>query len=144
MMTSDSLITLASAIGEAAVIVSLVRSRIWRNLPIFSSYVLWAFLSDCAALYFQNHGIPEASYLLFYRIMVSVDALLQFTVLVELAWSVLRPVRTSLPRGTIFVLAALVAIVGLIIWPMATMTIPHNLRGESRTIFHLLETFAIL
>lgn len=143
-MHADSWITLASAIGEALVIASVVRSRAWRKLPLFLSYILWTFLSDCVALYFLTHGVKENTYLIFYRIMISVDAVLQFTVLVELAWSVLTPVRNSLPRGTVFVLAGLIAVVGLLIWPLASIVTPSNLNAMSMTIFRLLATFSVL
>jgi hypothetical protein len=143
-MQADSWITLASAIGEALVIASVVRNRVWRKLPLFLSYILWTFLSDSAALYFQIHGVTDNTYLIFYRIMISVDAVLQFTVLVELAWSVLTPVRGSLPRGTLYVLAGLIAVVGLLIWPLASIATPSNLSQMSTTIFRLLATFSVL
>ena len=139
----DSILTLASAIGEAAVLVLLVRRKIWRTLPILSAYVLWTIVSDVVSLYFQIYGVP-ANYLTFYTIEMTVDSLLMFTVLVELGWSVLRPVHSSLPRGTLFVLAALVAVAGLLIWPLAGMTTPSYLRGQGITIFHLAQTFTIL
>ena len=139
----DSILTFASAIGEAAVLVLLVRRRIWRTLPILSAYVLWTIVSDAVSLYFQIYGIP-ANYLAFYTVEMTVDSLLMFTVLVELGWSVLRPVHSSLPRGTLFFLAALVAVAGLLIWPLAGMTTPSYLRGQGITIFHLSQTFTIL
>jgi hypothetical protein len=143
-MSGDSLITLTSAVGEALVIASVVRSRAWRKLPLFLCYIVWTFLSDSTALFFQTHGVSAETYLIFYRIMISVDALLQFTVLVELAWAVLQPVRATLPRGTPFALAGLIAVVGLLIWPLATIAAPQHLTPMASTIFHLLATFSVL
>jgi hypothetical protein len=120
-----------------------IRRRVWRILPIFSAYLVWALLSDLTWLYFQEHGNP-LNYLRFYTIEMTIDSLLMFTVLVELAWSVLRPVRASLPRGTLFALAVLIAIAGLIIWPLAGKTTPPQMGDEGATIFHLQQTFAIL
>ncbi len=140
-MSNDSILTIALVVGETIVLVPLVRRRIWRVLPVFSGYLVWALLSDVAGLYFQNHA---TNYLRFFRTEMTVDSILMFTVLVELGWSVLRPIRSSLPRGAIFILAALVAIAGAIIWPFAGMTVPANSAPETVTILHLLQTFAIL
>jgi hypothetical protein len=142
-VSSDSILTMAAVVGEIVVLVPTIRRRVWRILPIFSAYLVWALLSDLTWLYFQEHGNP-LNYLRFYTIEMTIDSLLMFTVLVELAWSVLRPVRASLPRGTLFALAVLIAIAGLIIWPLAGKTTPPQMGDEGATIFHLQQTFAIL
>jgi len=140
-VSNDSILTIALVVGETIVLAPLVRRRIWRILPVFSGYLVWALLSDVAGLYFQNHA---TNYLRFFTTEMTVDSILMFTVLVELGWSVLRPIRSSLPRGAIFILAALVAIAGAIIWPFAGMTVPAKSAPETVTILHLLQTFAIL
>jgi hypothetical protein len=138
----DSVLTISSAVGEAVVLVFLLHKRIWRILPVFSAYVLWALLSDLAIVYFRSSG-STAAYLRFYMIEMTVDSLLQFPVLVELAWSVLRPIRSSLPRHSLLVLIVLVAIAGLVIWPFSNMN-AGEYTGQGVTIFHLYQTFAIL
>jgi hypothetical protein len=80
----------------------------------------------------------------YYLGQVVLDSLLQFTVLVELAWSVLRPIRASLPRKSIYALIVLVAVAGLAIWPLAAMAVPASLIGLNALLFHLQETFSIL
>jgi hypothetical protein len=139
----DPILSLVSAVGEAVALVLLVRRKIWRNMPMFTIYIFWTLLTDLAAYYIQNYAIAS-QYVTFYRFEMPVDSILQFGVLVELGWSVLRPVRSVLPRGSLFALAGLVALAGLLIWPLAGMTIPPNLAPESITIIHLEQTFAIL
>ena len=142
-MSSDSIMTVALVAGEVLVLAPIVRRRIWRVLPVFSAYLVWALLSDLAGLYFQRPG-STFKYLTFYKLEMIVDSVLMFTVLVELAWSVLRPVRSTLPRGTLVALAVLIAVTGLLVWPLAGMVVSPQMSPEGATIFHLLDTFAIL
>jgi hypothetical protein len=139
----DSVLTLLSAIGETFALLFLLRRKIWRTLPVFSAYILWTLVSDFAGLYFQFHPF-SADYLAFFTVEMTVDSVLQFTVLVELGWSVLRPVRPSLPRGSLVVLTLLVAVAGVIIWPLAGLAAPQGMGSKGLIIFHLEETFAIL
>jgi hypothetical protein len=73
-----------------------------------------------------------------------VDSLFQFAVLVELGWGILRPMRASLPRQSILILAALIALAGALIWPVAAWTIPTNLSASGRTLVQVQQTFAVL
>ncbi len=67
-----------------------------------------------------------------------------FSVLVELAWSVLSPIRGSLPRHSWIVIAVLIAIAGLMLWPVAGLTLPAHLTPAGRDFFRLQQTTAIL
>lgn len=142
-MSSDSILTIALIAGEAIVLAPIMRRNIWRLLPVFSAYLVWALASDLAGLYFQSLGVAF-NYLRFYTIEMTIDSLVVFTVLVELGWSVLRPIRSSLPRGSLYALAALIAVAGLLIWPLADKTTPPQMGDEGAAIFHLQQTFAIL
>jgi len=139
----DSILTSVIVAAEAAVFLPILYRKIWRTLPIFCAYLLWALLSDIAGLILQMHS-TAAVYLEFYRGEMIADSTLMFVVLVELCWSVLRPVRASLPKGAIFVLAALIAIAGLLIWPLAGKALPTDAMPLSLTIFRLQATFSIL
>jgi hypothetical protein len=142
-MGADSVLTLLSALGEAVVCVLMLRNNIWRKLPFFLLYVAWACISDMAALCMQ-HFANEHIYFRFYLAETVIDSILQFAVLVELGWSVLRPLRSSLPRGAIFVLGIVIGLAGLAIWPFAGKTVPAGYVGLSQTLFHLQQTVAIL
>lgn len=140
----DTAVPCASAAGEAIVLVALSRQNSWRKLPMFTLYVLWGMISDLANLYIQK-SVSTSFYEKYFNFEVVTDAALQFTVLVELAWSVLKPIRKSLPRATLPVLIVLIAGAGLIIWPIAAkMPPPTDLKPDGLLLFHLDETFAIL
>ena len=64
--------------------------------------------------------------------------------LVELAWSVLQPVRGSLPKGSWVGIAFLIAFAGLLLWPVAGLTLPSYLTAQAAKFFRLSQTFAIL
>jgi hypothetical protein len=68
-----------------------------------------------------------------------------FAVLVEVAWSVLRPIRSSLPKHSWIVIAILVALGGLVLWPIAGLTLPSQLTNTAtKNLFVLQQTPAIL
>ncbi len=114
----------------------------WRTLPVFTSYIAWTILTD-AANYLISHRFPGI-YQKTYLIEIVPDALLQLAVLVELAWSVLRPSRSILPRGTLYLIAGLIVVAGLILWPLAGMAVPQNLSAHAELYVHFQETIAIL
>jgi hypothetical protein len=142
-VTLDNTVLLASIVGEAVVCVLLLRRKVWQLLPFFCIYVAWTLASDLASSFILWKLSPFV-YGRYYLGQTILDSLLQFTILVELAWSVLRPVRSSLPRGSLIVLNLLIALAGLAIWPMAGLALPQNLTGLSVFLFQIQETFAIL
>jgi len=139
----DFLLILISAVGEATFLGFMAKQKVWRKFPVFFIYILWALVGDCLALYLLGR-ISERDYYTFYARQSIVDSAIQFGVLVELTWSVLRPVRSSLPRKSIFVLALLIVIAGLAIWPFAGKTAPPGYTGLAATTFHLEQTIGVL
>jgi hypothetical protein len=139
----DHAVLFASIVGEALVCGLLFRHKAWRTLPFFCTYVLWTLASDVASwlILWKMSGLIYGRY---YLGQVIVDSLLLFTVLVELARSVLRPVRSSLPRHSLVALSVVIALAGLAIWPLAGMALPQNFIGLNITLFKLQETFGIL
>jgi len=142
-VTFDSGILSAGVVGEAVVFALLLKRRGWSTLPFFCIYILYSLASDgIGYLVLSRHS--ELLYGRYYFTQIILDSILQFAVLGELAWSVLRPVRSSLPRGFRFVVYAVVALAGAAMWPLATLTIPPSLTWLSSILFHLQETFSIL
>ncbi len=60
-----------------------------------------------------------SSYFQTYIVVTGIDSLLQYCVLVELAWSVFRPFRASLPKHTVWFLAGFITLAGAVVWPFA-------------------------
>jgi hypothetical protein len=115
--TVDSIIPVAGIAGEIAVIGLLFYRRAWRNFPVFCIYSVWAPLSGAMEQLVYRHF--AARYFQTYLVVTGLDSLLQFCVLVELAWSIFRPFRASLPKHTVWFLAGFMALAGAVIWPFA-------------------------
>ncbi|MGD0902492.1 MAG: hypothetical protein ABR924_06055 [Terracidiphilus sp.] len=141
-MSLDSALWLAGIVAEAAVVGLLIHRRAWRILPVFCLYCFWDLFGN-AGLYAVVRLAP-ASYLTAYLAETIVDSILEFGVLVELAWSVLRPLRASLPRGSLAVVGGLVAVLGAAIWPFAAIPGFGNLPPELHLLMRLEQTTAIL
>src|SRR5579862_7615582 len=108
-MGLDNTIWLAGILTEAAVVGLLFYKRIWRLLPLFCVYLVWDLLSNVGG--FAARHLIHSGYtsdLTAYLLETVIDSVLQFGVLVELAWSVLRPIRSSLPRSTPLIISGFV------------------------------------
>jgi hypothetical protein len=141
-VTLDSILYLAGYIAEAAVVALLLFRGVFRTFPIFFSYLVWSLLSDAAA--FVAIHLYSVSYKSVFLVVLIIDHIFQFGVLVELSWSVLRPLRAALPRWTLPAIATLILLIGAIVWPLATGPGLNNFPLDSRMIFHVQTTFAIL
>jgi hypothetical protein len=128
--------------AEIAVILLMIRGRVFRTLPIFFLYLCWSLFSD-ALFYFVEVRYP-ASFFRVYLIQLIVDSAMIFALLVEVAWSVLRPIRRSLPKNSWIGIAALIAVGGLILWPIAGLVAPDHLSATGMNLFRLQQTPAIL
>jgi hypothetical protein len=138
----ETLLTACGLAGEAILILLLIRARAYTILPAFFLYICWSLLNDAAL--FKLQSLPYATYFRIYEVQMVVDATLVFAVLVELAWSVLRPIRDSLPKRAWIGIALLIALVGLFVWPVAGLTLPPHLLPAGTVFFRLQQTFAIL
>jgi hypothetical protein len=143
-MGLDNTIWLAGILIEAVVVGLLFYKRIWRLLPLFCVYLAWDLLSNVggfAARHLLHGGFT--SYLTTYLVETVIDSVLQFGVLVELAWSVLRPIRSSLPRYTLLFIAILILAVGAAVWPFTTTPGMTHYKGF-QLVVHLQETVSVL
>lgn len=141
-MTLNTVLWLTGDAVTTVVIVLLVARRVFRTLPVFCSYLVWGILSDLGQQT-AAHYYPASEYTVFLIILVF-DSLFQFGVLVELAWSVLRPIRTSLPRWSWFALAVLFGLATAAIWPFASGPGVSALSLVGRLNVHVQITFSIL
>lgn len=141
-MSFDTAVQFCGIVLEIAVLALLLRNKAWRTLPLFCIYLAWTLVTD-AGMAIILARFPAIFNRVYFFEMVP-DSILQFGVLIELAWSVLRPSRAVLPRGTLAVLIALVAIAGIVIWPLAALTMPPNLSAHAQLFVHFQQTVAIL
>lgn len=139
-MPIDLALLYASTALEIAVVAILFHSRITRVFPVFSVYLAWTICSDVTAFALRT----SPSYLNFYFAETILDSVLQFSVLLELAWSVLRPFRTALPRSTPWILGVALLVMGAAVWPLAGLTEMTKLTPQWHALIKLQQTFAML
>jgi hypothetical protein len=122
--------------------VLLFKTRVYRTLPAFSIYVGWCLVSDAGLSLLQSSQM----YFRIYEIQMVIDSAIMFAVLVELAWSVLSPIRGSLPKFAWIAIVVLIGLAGLVLWPLAGFALPanSNLSQEGVNYFRLQQTAAIL
>ncbi|MGD0893049.1 MAG: hypothetical protein ABR923_16120 [Terracidiphilus sp.] len=144
-LTPDNAILASCFLAEAPLIVILVKSRAFRAFPVFFLFVCWSFVSDLIFFRLQFLSLSPSNYLKFYEVQLIIDASMIFAVLVELAWSILRPIRASLPKNAWIGIAVFIAVIGLVLWPIAGLALPVNkLAPAGLVFFRLQQTFAIL
>ena len=139
-MNLDSILWLVGVLGEIGVVALCFRARLFRITPVFCTYLAWSLLTDLF-FYFLGHS---PNYFRIYIAQMLLDSAFQFIVLVELGWAVLRPIRSSLPKFSILILAFLIAAAGAAVWPLAGHMIPANLGPRSILLVHAQQTAAML
>lgn len=131
---------------EAAIIGLLLYRRVWRTFPVFCVYVVWGLLSDAGnyAVARTTSGIYSHIYLIAYTITTAVDSSLQIGVIIEIAWSVLRPLRPSLSRRALVLVVMLILALGAVIWPFAGIHGLDIYPAAWRNLVRLQQTTSIL
>jgi hypothetical protein len=127
---------------EAAIVVLLLRGRVYKRFPIFTLYLVSTLLSDLIGIFVRTR-MPNL-YFRLYLDEMPLDFALQFGVLVELAWSVLRPLRTSLPKWTLLAIAVLILLAGVAVWPLTRTLVMHDLAQQWHMLLRLQQTFSAL
>ncbi|HUB00606.1 MAG TPA: hypothetical protein VMA34_19910 [Terracidiphilus sp.] len=144
-MSSANLIWLLASVAEAAVIGLLLFRRVWRTFPLFFAYSVWTLANSGADyLIVRNYPLTSPIYVTVYLAGIVVDSVLLFGVLVELGWSILRPVRSSLSPIALVPVAFVIFVVGAAIWPFASYPGASRLSHEVATLMHMQQTFSIL
>jgi hypothetical protein len=122
-LTFDSLdvtLWLIAVLLEGAVLAVILWRRIYSTLPVFSCFLGWCLLSDAGMAAMQR--LPKA-YLAATLVNITVDALFQLAILVELGRVVVRQNRVESPsRVIIFLLTVIAAMLALTLnrWKIPT------------------------
>jgi hypothetical protein len=142
-MNVDYAIWLAGTLTEVVVIGLLFYRRAWRSFPVFCAYCIWDVLSNLA-LYLIDRNFGARYFQALFTATI-IDSALLFCVLVELAWSVLRPLRASLPRGALALVGLLILVAGVAIWPFAALPGLVHATSKAGLLFtQLQQTASIL
>ena len=141
-MTLDNQLWLAGIVAEVAIVALLLYRRVWRTLPVFCIFCVWGLVSDAGNYIVQQYFTQH--YTMIYLVETVVDSALEFAVLVELTWSILRPIRASLSRRTLLVVVALIVAAGAALWPFSGIRDLGAYPLVLRNIVHLQQTTSIL
>ena len=141
-MSFDTALIWSGITAQVGLVVLLIWRRAYKRLPLFSIYILWCLFSDSLGLLLSTHF--ASLYPRFFLYEMPLDSVLQFSVLVELAWSVLKPLQSALPRWTVPGIAILILIAGAAVWPIAGTTVMHGLPQEWHLILRLRQTASLL
>ena len=141
-MTLDNDLELVSSLLQTAVIALLFFRRIYRALPLFSAYLVWLLLAQGLNLILSKY--PIQVYERGFLVVSLIDSAFLFCVLVELSMSVLKPIRSSLPRWTFLLVGGLLALAFVLVWPFATPPGVGQWNPASQRIIHLDITSSIL
>lgn len=140
-MTLEILLLLLGLIAEATVFGLLLHRRIYKQLPLFSAYLAWSVINDIGLQFLLQRyaGVAVRIYL----VSAIIDAVFVFCVLSEVSMSVLKPVRASLPRWTLFAVAGLIAFVCAVVWTFAKPSDFHQ--GPTfQLVLHMQLTTALV
>jgi hypothetical protein len=140
----DTAIWVACLVASGLVIAMLFFRNIWRTLPIFCVYCIWDVVSNVGLSLASPH-LQDRVFFQIEFVRAIIDSALIFCVLVELAWSVLRPVRASLPRSAMMLLGVLILVAGAAIWPFAALPgMEHSTSREGLILMQLQQTMWIV
>ncbi len=128
--------------AQAAFIVVLVWRRTYRSLPVFFSYIVWGLASDCVMLILR--ALLHRESLAEFAIETYTDSLFQYLVLIELAWSILRPIQRSLPKGLLLGISLIIATAAVLIWPLTGTKETFGYPWQLLIAFQAQRSFAIL
>jgi hypothetical protein len=142
MMSLDNALWLAGLFIESALVCLLYYRRAWRLLPVFSAYCAYDLISNLVSWSTSHYGLRVYSSV--YLTETVIDSLFGFCVLVELGWSVLRPIRKSLPNWTVFAIGGLILIAGAAVWPFSEIQMFLGQMPYLRIILHTQQTASIL
>lgn len=131
----DTYLTITSAIVQVLVVVLLFYKRIYREFPLFSAYQVWVSMAAVGAT-FAASRLPADLYARLFLGSSVFDAVFMFAILVEMSMSVLKPVKSMLPRWTILVVAGAIGAVALGVWHIANPPGISKLSKMSQYIVH--------
>jgi len=138
----SNLLIMIGLIVEATFLAVLLWRRTYRLLPIFFAYVIWGLASDSVVLILRTLVHSRSPYP--FEIQMYFDSLFQYLVLIELAWSILRPLQHLLPKGFLLGISLVIAAAALLAWPLSgskeTLGYPWHLL----IALHAQRSFAVL
>lgn len=139
----DSYFAIMGQILTGLLLLLLIWRRVYRHFPLYCLYLFESLASGIIMLSLYK-SVSTSIYLKYYTLDFVLSSLLQFTVLVEIIHSVLKPFIKAFPRlGWLISLGFLLVFSGLL-WPFVQFGIQHNLTLEAKLYFHLQILISII
>ena len=142
----DTILWVIGLLAEFAVLILCLRGKLYRITPVFCCYLFWCLLNDLLFYFVNRHFVQDPkAYFRIYVVEMVPDLIFQFGVLVELGWSVLRPIRASLPKYSILILTLIFLVAAAIIWPISGHMIPADIIQKWSVFFvRMQQTVSVL
>lgn len=140
MVSLETVLQFAGFVAEAVIIGLILFRRVYKTLPLFSSYLVWSFLADLG-VFLLLRRFPDASFRTYLASAV-IDAIFMLCVLIEVSMSVLKPIRAWLPRWVILAIGSLVTLVGAVVWHFIRFPGFNSLPPAYQFIAHLQMTLS--
>jgi hypothetical protein len=137
------MIALLGILADATLLALLLKGRVYWDFPVFFLYIAES-LASAVAMYVLFTRASSSTYFHVYLWDLAISSLLQFALLVELSWSVLKPLRSALPKGTWIVLACVIALAGALLWPVAGLAHPAQMNATFNFFYRMQQSIAIL
>lgn len=141
-MDIANILAIIGIVAEAAVLAVLAWRRIYRSLPVFFFYIVWGLAGDSAVLILRTLAHSRSLYP--YEIEIYVDLLFQYMVLIELAWSALRPIQRSLPKGFLLAISLVIAAAAVLSWPLSAIKETAGYPASLLLALHAERAFGLL
>ena len=143
LVNLNNLPWLAYIAVESALVGILIYRRVWKSLPVFCLYCAWDILSNVALLFLGTYSY--STYFRAYFAQTIGDTAFQVCVLVELTWSLLRPLRSSISRSALLFISLAILLIAALIWPFAAFSsLAHVANKQWLILAQLQHTLALL
>lgn len=141
-MNFANVLWLLGIVCEAIVCGLLIGRCTWRRLPIFCVYSAWTLFSDLGGMTLLRF-FPHRHLSIYVSVNI-VDAILQILVLIELAWSVLRPFPAFASKTVFVAVTTTTFLMGVLIWPLTQTQHLGTLSPLGGILVQMQQTDAIL
>lgn len=118
------------------------RNGIARRIPTFAIFQCWAIPSDLVGQYFYNFA--PRHYFRFWEVNSTIDTVLEFVVLVDLARLAVSRFPVGVRRGLVVVLSSFLIAGGLIIWRVSDLWTITSVPREWHLVLQIQGTSSVL
>jgi hypothetical protein len=141
LYTANLLATIG-ILAQAAFIVVLVWRSTYKSLHVFFLYIVWGLAGDSTVLILRT--VMHSQSLYPFEIETYIDSFFQYLVLIELAWSILRPIQRSLPKRFLLGISLIIAAAAVLAWPLSGIKETMGYPWQLLIALHAQRSFAIL